>query len=353
MATEMTAGELPVPPGAVDGEPATEASPGEEKRRRRKKALLLLLLGLLAMLITIAIWYLLFRQPIPVPLPPIPDAQLPGYATSMYGPTGPYGIAASPDGSRIYVAETTMDRVVRVFDAGGTLIATATPPDETGTDHVPVFVAIDPVTAEVYVSDRPTGDVYVYDRDGTYQRTLTLAKPIQGWQPVGLAFDMAGLLYVTDHAGPFAKVEVFDRQANLVRSFGESSAMSFPNGLAVDTDGNVYVADSNNGRLLVFGPDGDLRAQVGRGAGTGNLGLPRGVAVDAQGRVFVGDTTGQGVFIYRAPAGDERRLEFLGYFGGQGIGDGKFNYPNGVATDDRGRVYVADTFNDRIQVWSY
>ena len=69
--------------------------------------------------------------------------------------------------------------------------------------------------------------------------------------------------------------------------------------------------------------------------------------------MFVADTTGQGVFIYRAPADGSRRLEYLGYFGGEGVADGTFEYPNSVAVDARGRLYVADTFNNRVQIWSY
>jgi DNA-binding beta-propeller fold protein YncE len=358
MTSETPSGGLPVPP-VVEGEPVvegdlTEISPEEERRRRRKRALLLLLLGLLAMLATIAIWYLLFRQPIPVPLPIIPDAKLPSYATSIYGTNNPMGIAVSPDGNRIYVADTEGERVVRVFDAAGNPVAVAQPPETTGTEHVPVWIAIDPLTEEVYVADRPTGEIYIYDRDGAYQRTLTLAKPINGWQPVGIAFDKEGLLYVGDvGGGAYPRVLVIDRSANVTRTLGETSKMSFPNGIAVDKDGNVYVADSNNGRLLVFDLAGTIRAQVGRGTGQGNLGLPRGVAVDGNGRVHVGDATGQGVFVFRAPTGEDRRLDFIGFFGGEGVADGKFEYPNGVAVDGRGRVYVSDTVNDRIQVWSY
>jgi DNA-binding beta-propeller fold protein YncE/predicted nucleic acid-binding Zn ribbon protein len=345
------------PPAAgeevVDGEQVAEETPEEEKRRRRKKALLLLLLGLLAMLITIAIWYLLFRQPV-TPLPVIPESTLPGYATSVYGTNNPMGIASSKDGSRIYVADTEGERVVRVFDAGGTQVAVAKPPEATGGEHVPVWIAIDPLTEEVYVTDRPTGEIYIYNRDGVYQRTLTLAKPITGWQPTGIAFGADGLLYVVDlGGGAYPRVEVIDRTANVVRTIGETSQLNFPNGVAVDKDGNVYVADSNSGRLLVFGPDGTVRAQIGRGTGEGNLGLPRGVAIDEGGKVYVADSTGQGVFVYRALAADAQRLDFIGFFGGEGVADGRFEFPNGVAVDGRGRVYVADTVNDRFQVWSY
>lgn len=353
MTAEMTAGELPLAPEAVDGERVDEGTPEEEKRRRRKRALLLLLLGLLAMLVTIAIWYLIFRQPITPPIPVIPDSRLPGYTTSLFGMTNPYGIAVSADGNRIYVAETEGDRVVRVLDAAGNPVAIAQPPTTTGAEHVPLFVAIDPLTSEVYVTDRPTGSIYIYDREGAYQRTLTLAKPISGWQPVGIAFDAAGFLYVGDLSGPYPRIQVIDRTANIVRTLGETNQMAFPNGIAVDAAGNVYVADSNNGRLIVFDAAGNVRAQVGRGAGEGNLGLPRGVAVDSQGRVFVGDSTGQGVFAFRAPTDEGRRLDFIGFFGGEGVADGKFEFPNGVAVDGRGRVYVADTVNDRVQVWSY
>jgi len=354
--TEMTANGLPIP--ATDETPAppvaAEGEPGEQPRRGRKKAVVaLLLLGLLAMLATIAIWYLLFRQPIVVPLPVIPEAQVPAYATAVYGVQRPSGVTVSPSGDRIYVTQSEGQRIGLVFDGGGNPVGTMTPPETTGTDHAPVYLAVDPLTSEVYVSDRLAGTIYIYDRDGAYQRELTLAVPRPGWQPLGLAFDKAGHLYVTDLSGPYQKVLVIDRTAQVVRTLGESDKLSFPNGVAVDGAGNVFVTDSNNGRLLMFDTEGTVRGQIGRGAGQGNLGLPRGLAVDGSGRVFVADTTGQGVFIYRAPSGDSRRLDFLGFVGGVGVADAEFQYPNSVAIDARGRIYVADTFNNRVQIWSY
>jgi DNA-binding beta-propeller fold protein YncE len=344
------AAELPDPGNDLPS-PAADA-PEEEKRRRRRAILLILLLGLLAGLILLTIWYLLFRQPLPLPLPLIPDTQLPAYSTSIYGPTSPTGVAVTPSGDRIYVTDAGGDRVSYVFDAAGNPLGTLAPPTETGTDHVPVYVAIDPLSEEVYVTDRPTGSIYIYDRDGRYQRTFAPALPISGWQPLALAFDKAGNLYVTDQSGAAPKVEVFDRAGGVVRVMGAGDGLTFANGIAVDGAGLVYVADSNNGRLLVFDSSGAIVGRVGRGAGSGNLGLPRGVAIDGR-RVFIVDSSGQGALLYHTLQADQRRPDYVGFFGGHGVADGQFAFPMGVATDDRGRVYVADTANGRIQVWSY
>ncbi len=355
MTASPIAGELPqLPPVAVDDEPpagpADEASE-EEKRRRRKAFLLFVLIGLLLFLIGLLIWYLLFRQPLPI-IPPIPETQVPGYSTSVYGANEPVGVAVSPAGDRIYVTESGGERVVRIFDAAGNTVGTMRPAATTGDNHVPVYLAIDPLTQEVYVSDRPAGTIYIYDRDGRYQREIALAQPLPGWQPLGVAFSKDGTLYVTDLSGA-PKVLALDRAGKLVRTVGETEGLSFPNGVAVDAAGYVYVTDSNNGRLLVFDQTGTVVARIGRGVDAGKLGLPRGVAIDGAGRVFVADTTGQVVQVYRGFKAGDRSLESLGSFGTAGIGDGQFAFPNGLAVDGRGRVYVTDSGNDRVQIWSY
>lgn len=345
-----TADETPTPPVAGEGEPG--ATPEEERRRRRKAILVLILLGLLAFFITIAVWYLIFRQPIN-PIPVIPASEIPAYSTSIYGAQRPMGVAVSTSGDRIYVTQTAGDQTTLIFDGGGNAIGTIAPPAETAPEHLPVYVAIDPLTSEVYVSDRQAGAIYVYDRDGAYLREFILAQPRPGWQPLGMAFDSDGNLYVTDLSGPYQKVLVIDRQANVVGTLGENESLNFPNGVAVDADRRVYVADSNNGRLLVFDASGAVMARVGRGSSEGNLGLPRGVAIDGSGRAFVADTMSHSVFVYRGSAEDGASLDYLGFFGNQGVEDGLFRYPGSVAVDARGRVYVADTQNDRVQIWSY
>ena len=348
MASGVTYGhELPT--GQAGELPVATRTP-EERRRRRRLIVIFFLLGVLLLLMALAIWYFLFRQPIN-PLPVIPVTPVPAYSTSIYGVTRPIGLAVSTAGDRIYVTQGAATNIGVVLDGGGTVIGPMTPPD-TATGHQPIYAAIDPITQEVYEADRLAGTIYVFDRDGAYLREL-VPPNTSGWQPVGLAFDGAGALYVTDLSGSGARILVIDRNGTVVRTVGAGDRLNFPNGVAVDKAGVIYVADSNNGRLLAYATDGKVVAQVGRGVGKGSLGIPRGLSIDGDGRLFVTDTTAQEISIFRVLNGAAGQLEYLGSFGVPGIGDGQFTFPTSVAVDSRGHVYVADTFNDRVQLWSY
>jgi DNA-binding beta-propeller fold protein YncE len=333
---------------------AAVEDPEEKKRRRRKAGILLLLASLLGVFVLFTGWYLINRKPVTeLPLPPIGAESIPHYAYSLYGVTAPTGVAVSPDGSRVYVTQTEGDRTVVIFDGNGTQLAAVKPPASTGSDHVPVYVALNPTNGDLYVSDRPTGSIYVYSADGVYRTKFDPGKTLVGWQPLGMAFTQQGDLYVTDVSGPFNRVHEFGPDGQLVRTIGEAGQFNFPNGVAVDSDRNVYVTDSNNGRLVVFDPSGQQRAVVRRGAAEGDLGLPRGTAIDDSGRIYVVDTTAQGVQLYHVLGTEDRSPKYIGRFGIEGTQDGAFQYPNGVAVDTRARIYVTDWRNNRVQVWTY
>jgi sugar lactone lactonase YvrE len=289
-------------------------------------------------------------------IPPVVTNPVPSYGYSIYGVASPTGVAVSADGSRIYATQTlaseaTGPAVVKVFDAKGDQTGVLTPPAGDGT-NVPVYVAIDPKTQDVYVSDRFTGQIYVYSQDGVYRRTFDPGKDRKGWLPLGIGFGGDGTMYVTDLAAP-AKVHVFAADGSWVRTIQPDDALNFPNGVWPDGNGNIYVADSNNGRLRIFAPDGTEIGGVRRGARQGDLGLPRGVVVDDEGRVYAVDASGHAIQIYKALQAGQSVPDYVGRFGIQGSADGAFQYPNGIATDARGRLYVTDLANNRVQVWSY
>jgi sugar lactone lactonase YvrE len=172
----------------------------------------------------------------------------------------------------------------------------------------------------------------------------------KGWLPLGMGFGSDGTMYVTDVGAP-QSVHKFTPDGKYAGSIGKD--FNYPNGVWPDKNGNVYVADSNNGQLRVFAPDGAELGGVPRGVREGDLGLPRGVVVDDQGRVYVVDTSGHTVRIYKSIQPEQRNPEYLGSVGTQGTVDGAFEFPNGVAADTRGHVFVTDMANNRVQVWSY
>jgi NHL repeat len=122
----------------------------------------------------------------------------------------------------------------------------------------------------------------------------------------------------------------------------------YPWGIAVDSIGNAYVADTENGRVQVFSGDGTFLEKWGSwGSGDGQFDLPRGIALDANGNVYVTDYSRVQVFSSTGA--------FLRRWGSYGSGDGQFGYPVGIALDSNGKVYVADLQNYRnyrVQVFS-
>lgn len=332
----------------VDGVPVAE-----ENDRRRLLVVLGIITALLVLIAAVFAWYLITRKPL-TDLPGLNREAMPAFSYSIYGVTQPLGVAVSDDGERVYVTQSGGKRTVVEFDHRGNLLATFSAPKNAKADHTPVYIAINPTNQDVYVTDRGTNAVYVYTKDGTYRRTVKPDSLKGTWVPLGIAFDRGGNVYITEVGASPHRIVVLDASDKVVREIIPQVPMSFPNGIAIDGEGNVFVADSNNGRLVGFDAAGRQLATVNRGIGDGDLGLPRGVAVDNDGRITVIDTTNQSLHVYRLTEdGDRKALTFAGAAGDEGIADGLFEYPNGVATDSRSNVYITDRENGRVQVWSY
>ena len=122
----------------------------------------------------------------------------------------------------------------------------------------------------------------------------------------------------------------------------ETGNSYYPEGVAVDGQGNVYVADSFNDRIQKFDSSGNYLGQWGScGSGNGQFKGPLGVAVDGQGNVYVADTGNNRIQKFDSSGG------YLGQWGSYGSENGQFKYPIGVAVDGKGNIYVADLGNGR------
>ncbi len=191
--------------------------------------------------------------------------------------------------------------------------------------------------------------------------------------PEGVAVDGAGNVYVADAGNDtIRKITPAGVVTTLAGSPGQAgsadgttgSAARFdsPEGVAVDSKGNIYVADTGNDTIRMITPAGVVTTLAGTpgqagsidGAGSAaRFNSPEGVAVDSVGNIYVADT-GNDTIRMMMPGRPYTTMTW-GTAGKPGSADGPgidalFNRPEGVAVDSAGNVYVADTGNDTIRM---
>ena len=234
----------------------------------------------------------------------------------------PYGLALY-DG-KLYVCDTRLGAVV-IFDLerqrfgycgiGG--------PERL---HKPVNICVDD-EGRKYVADSERGEIVVFDRTDTWAGAFG-AEDLE--RPVDAAV-RDGRLYVCDAAA--CRIVVFDTETRRrVDAFGGKGdapgRFARPTNLALDPDGNIYVADTLNGRVQKLAPDGSPLASIGHlGDRPGDFARPKGLAVDDQGRLFVVDAAFENVQLF------DESGHVLMFFGGPGNDPGHLNLPAQVIID--------------------
>lgn len=166
-------------------------------------------------------------------------------------------------------------------------------------------------------------------------------------KPSGLAIDSRGRVYAADSADHY--IRVFDGQGMFQREMhnkhGKDGGIL---GLCCDNAGNVYLSDPDNGCIQVMSCEsgGWVRKIASKGNADGQLQLPQGIALDRYGQIFVVDYATSKISVF-SKAGIFQRS-----WGGKGTNKGEFNVPRGIAIDRVDRVYIADSLNHRVQVFS-
>ncbi len=130
-----------------------------------------------------------------------------------------------------------------------------------------------------------------------------------------------------------------------VGSFGsENGQFNKPAGVATDSSGNVWVADTGNSRVQEFSSTGTYIRQTGKaGTSNGEFKSPRGITVDSAGHVWVADTANSRVQELSSEGA------YITQYGSKGTGNVQFASPSGVVIDKESNIWVADSGNGRIQ----
>jgi NHL repeat/6-bladed beta-propeller len=148
----------------------------------------------------------------------------------------------------------------------------------------------------------------------------------------------------------------FDTSGKLLKTFGAGMFVS-PHKLTVDDTGNVWVADNGSHQIFKMDQNGRVLMTLGKkgvaGPGTDEFDAPTEVAVASNGDIFVADGhTGGGLALGNARVVKfDKNGKFLKTWGKKGMGPGEFDVPHTIALDSRGRVFVGDRQNNRIQIF--
>ncbi len=267
-----------------------------------------------------------------------PSASAVGQVAGVF--SAPARVGTDSQG-RLYVTDSARGSV-RVVDGFGRLLAT-----QTGFS-TPLGVAADSA-GNIYVAEDGLGKVTVYDAN--WNATGQLGSG-------ALEFQFPNYLAIRENAGT-TKVYVTDSVANQVRVYQDgtltqiiggtgSSAgkFKFPAGLCFNAAGELLVVDQDNDRVQVFDTAGVYVRSftLKRPGATVRSGRGQGICTDGLGRIFVADSF-QGYLRVFAPDGT-----FLSQLGSYGISAGQFRTPMGIVVDSSGRLFVASANNSRVDV---
>ena len=282
----------------------------------------------------------------------------------------PFGVAVAPDGSILVADGVQADRIRRIAPDGRVSTVAGSAPGfidgrgETARFSTPSGIAVDAAGA-IYVADTgnnvirriaPDGLVSTFAGDGTPGNRDDAARKAQFNGPIGVAVDRTGRVIVADTYNDRIRVIERDGAVRTLAGSGEpgnadgvGTRASFhtPCGVAVDSHGNVYVADTGNGVVRTIDPGGTVTtAAWSLSAGVFR---PTAIAIGPDDEVYI--TEERGRIVAASANGSTRTVagSLSGFRDGNGE-DARFRAPSGVAVAGPGRLVVADTGNALIRL---
>jgi len=302
-------------------------------------------------------------------------------STAGPGFSGPVSVVAGPEGE-LYVASRAGSkqpeavRITRCTKEGDFIDQFGGWGEEPGQFIWVTSIAFGPGN-ELYLADESSHRITVFGTDNNFLRCFGEqgSGPAQFDRPSGLAFAPNGNLHVVDTLNH--RVQVLTPDGGFLSQWGSlgdgEGQLNMPWGIAIDGPGNVYITDWRNDRVQKFDAEGNfLMAFGGSGDGEGEFNRPNGIAVDVDGDIYVCDWMNDRVQIFDPSGGFKDVL--IGHGGtskwsrtfldaspaiaaklelaAQNIPiKERFYRPMSVHVDEAGKVFVADCYRHRVQIY--
>jgi len=276
---------------------------------------------------------------------------------NIYGPdlkplSRPLAVAVSDNS--IYIADSGNSRVVQYSDKGKFVRSFGDTGNSNSKMLFPTDLAVSP-NKGIYVADRMSGRVMVYNRAGDIEKTFpagTDRLKLNGFSPLSLAIDKENNVFVFD--AHHQRLVLFDENGKLLKVFTGTEAkaeLSFVNGIAISEQAEkIYISNSNKNKIMELNKNGVYLRDLPGLSHTSNSFLPRGIALDnTSGQLLITASFQHKILFY-----DLKTNEVVNTIGIVTDEDQAFKYPNDIAiNEDKRRVYVTDTGHNRIVVLEY
>ena len=203
--------------------------------------------------------------------------------------------------------------------------------------------------AQSRIKENPRSKISFFNASLRWERDIDLEgfEGSESFTPFRLATDQKGNIYVAGLY--FPGVLILNNQGHLLEVISpeeEGKKVSI-NYVTIDKTGKIYLVSQEESHIYVYDENRKFLFKFGqKGGSTGKLSQPQAVAIDNRsGKMYVVDYMRHTISAY------DKEGKYLFEFGGLGWGEGWFQHPRDIAVDSAGRIFVADTFNNRIQVF--
>jgi len=276
---------------------------------------------------------------------------------------GPLAVAVSKEGN-IIVSDEGNYRI-QIFDQYGTFIRKFGSRGHKGDSEfdTPISLAVSKDNY-IVVADHTYNMIKIFEPNGTFIRKFAIENPI-----LAIAINKDDNIFITDTVTH--GILIYSMGGKLINIIGKDTEFNDPSGIAISRDTNtIVVTDLGNNDVKIFSPDGNLITKF-------NLNGPFGVAFGLNGDIIIVDKYSR-VHIFKPELLESEselkleseiyntnnntnnntknntnipKIQHISTFGSSGGKNGDFYYPEGVAINKDGVIVIADTFNDRVQIF--